>query len=540
VGLYLGLLIFGKLRNSEHLHLLLLVLQYAVILPILLWFLRSRAASVGGGFPGINLGIILVAFTLVTIPLSWFSAQGLLNPDESGYGFQARLYRSGRVMAYPLIGATADVHQTPAELFYENHVLLPRGWFPKFPPGWPLLLSLGYRVSARWLLNPIFGLLELLAIAAIGKRLFSGETSVIAVFFAALSPFYLVNSIGMMSHAFCALLSIAACLALFNALASGSLWNYAAMFACLAAALQVRPYTGFVLTMVLTAAALWLSRNDRRLLLRILCLGAFFGAIALACVLLYNHTYTGNWFVSPYALAAGSNTPPELSFSAARIWQGIRQYAPRTAEESLIGTFPFAYLLAGYALIREKKRRSELWILAALYFALVLAYSAHPEGSGVFFGERFHFEAFFAVLLLAARGLQLLCENWRIPRSALVWATILFTMMQVTQQAAAVKIVARMGQPYRKVREAVAASGVTGLVFLHDGPGFIAKHFNLNDADWRNASRIYLIDADPDRRGEWACRYGFSGWTLVAYDAQLHRAILAVGKSDCGGESKLH
>jgi hypothetical protein len=532
---YLSVLLLGTLRGYVHLQIVLLLLQYLLLLPAVLRYLRRQqdAVQAVGSVPRVNVRVIAVCFALLALPLSWLSVRGLLNPDESGYSFQARIYRSGRIMADPLIGAPSDVRKTPAELFYANHVLRPNGWFPKFPPGWPLVLSLGYLLSARWVITPVFGLVQLLVIAACGSRCFSKETGLIAALFAALSPFYLVNSIGMMSHALCALLAASACLALFKDLATGSLWYYAGMFACLSATLQVRPYTGFVLTLVLTAAALWLNRENRPALARIFAIGMFFGAAALAGVLVYNLIYSGKWFVSPYAMAAGANLPPELSFNPIKIWRGFRQYAWLAAGGGLIGAFPFAYLLAGYALLRERERRKEVWILASLYFALVLAYLAHVDGYAVFFGERFHFEAFFALLLLAARGLQLLVERRRTPRPALAWTMLLFVIMQVVQQAAVAETIARRGEPYRKVREALAHSGISGLVLLHDSPGFVAQHFNLNDADWRHAQRIYLVDAEPDRRAEWACRYGVPGWTVVSYDAQSRRATFVDGRTDC-------
>ncbi len=535
--LFLGVLLVGTTRGYGHLHPALLLIQYALMLPAVLVYLRRRQDRIPqfNNLAAIRPRLLVACFAVVALPLSWLSVRGLLNPDESGYSFQARIYRSGRVMAEPLIGASSNVRETPAELFYANHVLRPNGWFPKFPPGWPLVLSLGYLVSARWLLTPIFGLLQLVVIIACGRQCFSTETGLLASLFAALSPFYLVNSIGMMSHALCALLAATACLAFFRGLATGRLRYYGGMFACLAATLQVRPYTGFVLTAVLTAAALWLNLKSRRAFFRVLAIGAFFGAIALICVLLDNHTYTGHWLVSPYALAAGDNTPPELSFSPMRVWQGVRQYAPRTMEESLIGAFPFLFLLGGYALVTEKKHRKEIWILACLYCALVIAYLAHPDGSGVFFGERFHFEGFFAMALVSARGLQLLVDRWRTSRTTLVCALILFSIMQIAQQAATATIVARRGEPYRKVREAVESSGISGLIFLHDSPGFVAKHFNLNDADWRHAARIYLIDAEPEQRSAWTCRYGLTEWTAVSYEPVSHRAILATAKAACTG-----
>ncbi len=535
IALYIAVLLLGTVRAYRHLHVVLLLLQYCLILPCVLRGLRRSKNGVGpvSGVLKIKQSPVIFCFAVVAVLLSWFSARGRLNPDESGYCFQARIYRSGHIMAQPLIGASSNPADEPAEISYTNHVLRPFGWFAKFPPGWPLVLSLGYLISAPWVINPVFGVLQLTAIIALGSLCFSQETGMIAALIAALSSFYLINSIDLMSHALCAVLVAAACLCLFRGLEKANLWYYGAMFACLAATFQIRPYTAFVLTCVLTAAALWLNRKNQHSLLRIFVTGVFFGSFATAGVLISNHLYSGNWFISPYAMYPGSNLPPELTLNPGRVWEGFRQYAWYTTVETLIGFFPFAHLLAGYALWRESRRRKEVWILASLYVALVLAYLAHPDGSGVFLGERFHFEAFFALVLLAARGLQLLVERRPAPRWALVWIMLLFVIMQIGQQAATARVIAKRTEPYRKVRETIAASGISGLVFLHDAKGFTARYFNLNDADWRHASRIYLLDAEPGHRAEWACRYGSPAYTVVTYDPFTHQAVFLSGNADC-------
>jgi hypothetical protein len=535
VAFYLFVLALGSSRRFGHLDIILALLQYGPILFLLLWYLSTqkddRAETIG--LPRLNLTAVMVCFASLAIPLSWFATRGLVNPDESGYSFQARIYRSGRLMADPLIGATAKVQETPAELFYANHILRPFGWFPKFPPGWPMVLSLGYLVSARWLPNAIFGTLQLLVMAAIGSRWFSRETGALAAVFAALSPFYLVNSVGMMSHALCAVLAAMACLCLSQALSTGKLRYYAAMFACLAATFQVRPYTGFLLTCVMTGAALWLARRNHQLLIRVLAIGGLFGALAIAGVLIYNHVYTGNWLVSPYAAAAGGNAPPELSLNPASVWHGMARYGPYMLLETLLGGFPFLHLLAGYAVVREKVHRKEVWILAALYIGLVVAYLAHPDGYAVFFGERFHFESFIALALLAARGTQLLVERWQTRRSGVIFALVVLGALQIGQLAFAIHVVSKQGEPYRKLRAALENSSISGLVFLHDSPGFVAKHFNLNEADWRHASRLYLVDAEDEHRALWACRYGFSQWWVASYDPQAHAAKIDSGHTNC-------
>src|SRR5258708_4945630 len=204
----------------------------------------------------------------------------------------------------------------------------------------------------------------------------------------------------MMSHALCGLLSVLACFFLFRGLASGKEVNFVGMFGCLALAFQVRPYTAFALAFVMTAAELWDTRTNPRLCLRVFGIGVLFGGLAAAGVLVYNHVYTGHWLVSPYALAAGAQAPPELSFHPSYILRGIAEYGKHAFQENLMGLFPFVYSLAGYALLREQQAGREVWILAAIYLGLVLAYLAHTEGSGVQFGERFHFEGIFAVFLL--------------------------------------------------------------------------------------------------------------------------------------------
>jgi len=134
-----------------------------------------------------------------------------LNPDENGYSFQARIFLQGKIMAEPLPGTASGGKNMPPEISYENHVLISRGWFTHFPPGWPLLLAAGYLLGAPWVLNPLLGLLLLVLSGAIGRSFFSQQTGVLAAIFVCLCPFFLANSVRMMSHTLCACLIAAAC-----------------------------------------------------------------------------------------------------------------------------------------------------------------------------------------------------------------------------------------------------------------------------------------------------------------------------------------
>src|SRR5439155_20245746 len=70
-----------------------------------------------------------------------------------------------------------------------------------------------------------------------------------------------------------------------------------------------------------------------------------------------------------------------------------------------------------FTLPKESVR--EVRILAALFVSLVLAYLLHAESSASVYGSRFHYEAFFAIGILVARGLELLVER-RAPANLLL------------------------------------------------------------------------------------------------------------------------
>ncbi|MGA2647105.1 MAG: hypothetical protein ABSF15_20540 [Candidatus Sulfotelmatobacter sp.] len=58
-------------------------------------------------------------------------------------------------------------------------------------------------------------------------------------------------------------------------------------------------------------------------------------------------------------------------------------------------------------------------------------------------------------------------------------------------------------------------------------------HFNLNEPDWRKASRVYLVDLGPAARSEWACRVGRPDWIVLDYDGSMESVGEQIGHSAC-------
>ncbi len=152
-----GCAVPGRMQYS-HAIVLYVVAQYAIVLPALLWFLRSnRAESPGQLSVGDYRLLAAAVLGVLAIGVSLSYDLGHTIPDESAYQFQARVFASGHVMATPLPGATAAA-DTPPEIYFEDQIDTTRGWFAKYTPGYPLLLSLGYLLHCPWLVNPVLGL----------------------------------------------------------------------------------------------------------------------------------------------------------------------------------------------------------------------------------------------------------------------------------------------------------------------------------------------------------------------------------------------
>jgi hypothetical protein len=520
---------------SSHIQLPWLALEYLLVLPILIYLLRrSQKSEERLNISARVITSVVLIFAIAGLLLSYLAVQGMLIPDEIAYDFQARIFASGHLMASPLPGSVELNRPSPAEIHYDHHIEAPYGWFTKYPPGWPLVLAIGNLAHMRWALNPLLALCLLLLTYFVGKHLFSRDVGLLAVLLCASSPFFIINSVGLMSHILSSICAAGAVLLLLRALRTGSLALFAAAFALLAIGFHIRPYTGFLVSVVLGIGTLYLLRDNPLLFRRVLGLGFLFAALTLITLALYNHAYTGKVWLSPYALASRNDNLRELTLDPHKIYGGLRTSGRRAFQETLFSTFPFMFLMAGYSLLKEKSRRTEVWTFAMLYVALVLGYTLHWDGSGIHWGERFHFEAFFAVAILAARGIELLAENWKLARSAVVTSIAVLFLLQLPLDALLARYIIQKRQIYSQIRVAANASmREVSLVFLEASEHFVARHFNLNQADWQKSPCIFLIDPGVSRRNEVACRFGRPQWAVLTYDETSRKPVKQEGIANC-------
>ncbi len=323
--------------------------------------------------------------------------------DSISYLFQGRILAAGRLYETP--------PPVPPLFAHENVLCTATRWCSIYPPGWPLLLAIGWRVHAPWLMCPLLLALAVVATWLAARRLYDSPTGMVAAAALACSPFALLMAADSMAHVpeLCASMG---CLAALAAVcgparaAPAAERRHLAIAGLLAGlALLIRPATAAAL---LAPALAWsgivLARRRRLGDLAWLALGA---APALAAAAVYNTVVFGGPLASGYALYepgrfghGGGATLVPLSTALLHNLPWYLQHLNR----SLWG-FPWGDLAFLLPLLWIRPRRSADLMLVLCAASLVLAYSFYYYGDVIYSGPRLVFEALGPLALLTARSL---------------------------------------------------------------------------------------------------------------------------------------
>jgi hypothetical protein len=187
---------------------------------------------------------------------------------------------------------------------------------------------------------------------------------------------------------------------------------------------------------------------------------------------------------------------------------------------------PFLLPLAAHALLADREHTASGWMLAALFLSVVAGYSVTKLVSGTYFGERYYYEMYFALCLLAGRGLLLLLES----RSRAVIRTVgppLAMCLAVYGLHAAlyVKRASEIFDPHAAVRDvALKVTEGNSVIYL---PGRFGRETNLNAPDWKHAAAIYLEDPGEPLRAAITGVLGRQAWYVISYDPGPRKASVS-------------
>jgi hypothetical protein len=492
--------------------LLLLAAEYAWLLPVLVlagWTQRnSGTGDVSSGRTTVRLA--MATYLLFLIPVAGALAPGMYQSDEGVYCFQARCLQHGELFVRPPASVPA------AALRFNNHVLYEGKWYGKYPFGWPAVLLIGTVMHLEWLINPLLGLVLIWITYKISAEISPPHEHGYSAILLAFSAFFTLNVLGTMSHVLSALLLAGATLCYLRHVATKRFSWLVGMLACVSASGLVRPFTAACMGIVLAAAAALSLRREIPKLVLFIGWGMALGAVPIVATVATSHELTGSYLHNAYSVYTELyGIPAEISLRAADLGRSLTRITPVRIADTVSVSFPFIFLLAVYALWRGW-RDPKMWLLAGLVISVVAGYMVHMTDSDSPVGERYYFEAYFAVAVLAGAGWAQLTRDIRWSAWFSRAAGIALCVVAAADMAVCTVWEANLRWPTREITKAAAHPPFQkGLVFLVDSNRFAPRDCNVNRPD---GEVLYLLDTGVQDREETAARLGYRNWAVLRYD----------------------
>lgn len=514
-----------------HARLLSLVAAYALMTPLLVrWLRRSREpGSEPIAMPVISTRtfvatVLVIAVAVLAIAHFW--DRGILWGDEDCYRQQARIFETGHPWVDAPAPTSADPVQSAHELKFLHHIIHDGHWFTKYPPAWPAVLAIGDLAHLRWMVNPLLAVLALCIVFSLGKRELGLRDPRLPVLMLVASPFFFMTAASQMSHMLGFVCCAGATLCFLRAMRTDTTAGIAGALALIGVCAFVRPFTAFCTAVALVPFALpaLFSRGRRGAVIVAMAVGL--GSLTVAAMALYNHFYTGHYGQSLYALY-GDGKLHELSVSPSLIIANMKDALRWSLQDTAIFTWPLMFALAVYALWADRERRYQHSVIIVVFIALGLGNLINTEQSSSRFGDRYLFEGIAGPALLAARGVELAIERWRVPTRIAARTLGALTVAGLVLAVPLVVPTLQEIRPYTQVHAAVDALPADGsLVFFPVTDSFTGDRFDLNATDTARAPHLFLVDPGPDRRAAVAAAEHRSSWIVLGYDDARHEPVV--------------
>ena len=392
-------------------------------------WLKRAGRRLDAWLDGSRINLVWAAAAWVTIAsalLAWFVYERHPHvADEVIYLYNARYFAAGEAfMPPPPLPAAFDVDLMDYK---------PDKWFSAAPAGWPALLSLGERLKAAWLVNPVLGGVNVVLIYSLLRGLYSPRISRICVLLLCASPWYLFLAMSYMNHMALLTCALVGFLGVARVIRSGAAWWAAMAGLGAGAASLIRPLDAAIIA-VLCGAWLLEVKGWRGKLWALVAFGigtAAAGAIALP----YNRALTGDATQSPLNAYVDRVYGPKAGAYGFGPERGLGwptdPYPGHTPFEALIlaelnghslNTELFGWSTGSLVLLAifvffGRWRRSDILMLAGIA-GVLLAYAPYWGNGGPDFGPRYWFLILVPCLALSARGLELLESGQASPARA--------------------------------------------------------------------------------------------------------------------------
>lgn len=404
---------------------------------------------------GIVLALMLFAF-LAAAHISRAVLERLPRlEDEFAYLYQARLFSGGRAWV---------ARQEPVAVFWQPFLLQPDDSpdgtlrrFGKYPPGWPLALSVGVLLGQEWLVNAFLAMLNVGLLYRLGRELFDEAVGVVAALLLAISPTALILNATLMNHTWALSATLCFVYAYWRSARRGvAMYAWAALSgAALGALLITRPLTAVAIAAPVALHSLWRLLGERRHWRRDVAAWALMAACAAPVTGIWlwcNYEWTGDPFANTYTmywaydkvgfgeghgLNRGGHTPT-WGFRNMRadllFWfRDTFGFTLHSEVEALLRQHlgygygvGLGWLLLLIGLVAGRAR-PWLWLSFGFFAAVVIGGLFYWIGSvvhgGAVYSVRYYYEGIFGACLVAAYGVVALIR--RLPVRALGYAALI-------------------------------------------------------------------------------------------------------------------
>jgi hypothetical protein len=425
---------------------------------------------------------LIAIVTALVVVIAFFVLQQFPNSsDEYVYLYQARTLSDGKFY-----------YDAPPveEAFGFNHIAHKDGIsVGRFPPGWPLLLSifLFFGLPAA-LVNPLLALITLLVFYRLAIKLCNPHVAVWGLILLTCSGFFLLNSASFFSHTSCLLEAVLMVYFINEYMKTGKPVNAIVSGIFLGLIFLTRYYTAFLLFLPI---ALYLFRREGvKSFVSYLLIGI--GTVPfIAFLLYYNYSVTGNALMPVTVWAYEGES---LGFVHGHTFGKAIEHIVRRMIMFMYSASPILLFLYFFYLIKKVRAFESAVSNPEDYFFLLLiaGYIFYYEIGGNQYGPRFYYEAYPFVILFVLRQVFSRGAYWA---KVLLYATLIVMIIKIPLILhREYNIIEERTDVYRRVE---AANITNAVVILKSGTGVVRPmptgDLSRNDPAYQN-DVLYAVD----------------------------------------------
>jgi hypothetical protein len=399
-------IIAGKRELSGTYFITLFILLLIFFIVMMIWFIKREE------YQGIleqrfirKIILILLPMGFIFILMLGFLMQNNEDDhivwgtiDSVSYYIQAKIFSTGHI----------NVPSHALKDFFSTGFCINDGkYYSKYSPGWPILLSIGITMGLPWIINPIFGILTIILIYFIGMEIYDKETGLFAAVLLLSSRYFYILTPTYFSEPSALFFSGLFVYCIVRTLKKPKVMTSFLAGLILGILFLIRPYSAVAISLP-TMGYLFLSslKGKRKNISSFLVVFFSFLPI-LSLFFLYNYLQTGSVFLTPFQYYNPSDT---FGFGL-RSFDTIIDPYPYTIFNAVRNMFinlailnleSVPFLILFFILVFKNKVNNWDILLFATFASVVLLQMFY------FYREvRYYYPVFFALSLLAARGINL-------------------------------------------------------------------------------------------------------------------------------------